>query len=417
MEIVRRLRGAGRETYLVGGVVRDLLLGRTPADMDIVTAARPETVAVLFDHTVPLGAEFGVVTVIFHGHPYQVATFRREGPYLDGRRPSYTEPADARADALRRDFTVNALLYDTVAGEVVDHVGGRADLERRLIRTVGPPAQRFAEDRLRLLRAVRLAVELGFAIEPATRAALDSLAGSIGAVSAERVRDELLRLLVAPGRSEGVRMLHQTGLLAVVLPEVAALGGGPLAHTCMVLASLRRPVPELAAAALLHHLDGPDRAAQVCRRLRMSRAAARTVEALVAGLASVPALPGMRPSQRRALLRRAPAADLLELYRADLAAQGGDLGAYRRAAAVVASQPGALRAPTGLLSGQDLIALGYKPGPAFARILEALEQARLRGQIGSPGEARRWVVARFQRGSGSARAETAGGRDPDRRGG
>lgn len=405
--------------------MRDLLLGRPPTDLDVTTAASPEAVAALFDHTVPVGAEFGVVAVIVRGHPYQVATFRQEGPYLDGRHPSYTGPADARGDARRRDFTINALLYDTESGEVVDHVGGRADLERRLIRTVGPPAQRFAEDRLRLLRAVRLAAELGFAIEPETRSALAALSGTITAVSAERVRDELLRILAAPGRSEGVEILCETGLLATVLPEVAALGRGArsaaagdlLAHTCTVLAQLRRPTPELAMAALLHHLDSPDSATLVCRRLRMSRAAARTVGALVGCLSVVPALPGMRPSQRRALLLRAPAADLLELHRADVAAQGGDPGAYRRAAAVVASHRGALRGPPGLLSGHDLIALGYQPGPGFARILEALEQARLRCEIGSPGEARRWVAARFPRGTGSARAEAAGGRDPIGRGG
>lgn len=411
-----------------------MLLGRPPHDLDIVTSARPEAVAALFDRTIAIGQEFGVVAVVVDGHPYQVATFRREGPYLDGRRPSYVEYADARADALRRDFTVNALLYDPAAGVVLDFVDGRVDLERRLIRTVGEPRARFQEDRLRLLRAVRLAVELDFAIEPATGEAVRAFAPDITGVSAERIRDELLRLLLAPRRAEGIRLLESTGLLRVVLPEVAAMAGVPqppefhpegdvLTHTCLALGHLERPTAVLAVATLLHDVGKPptfsvaDRirfnehaavgaglAEGICQRLRLSAAATRAVVALVRDHLRVGDLPRMRPGRARQFLRRPDAGDLLALHRADALASHGDLGIYQWAAGLL-NEVAAAEPPRRLLTGDDLIAMGYVPGPRFAEMLEAVAAAQEEGEVATPDDARAWIRARFGAGDRPGAAE------------
>jgi poly(A) polymerase len=437
LEVARRLLEAGWETYLVGGVVRDVLLGRTPHDLDVVTAAPPDEVAQLFPRTVPLGAAFGVVGVVVGDRVFQVATFRREGPYHDGRRPSSVEFADVREDVRRRDFTVNALLYDLRTGAVLDFVGGRADLAARLVRTVGEPAARLSEDRLRLLRAVRLAAQLEFAVEPGTLEAIRRLAPGIAGVSAERVRDELLRLLTAPGRAAALRLLHETGLLAVLLPEVEAMVGVPqppefhpegdvFTHTCLALAHLRAPAPVLALGTLLHDVGKPatrttgDRirfhghaevgariAEEVCRRLRLSAADVRAVVALVRDHQRVGDVLKMRPGRARQFLRRDDVGDLLELYRADCLASHGDLAVYCRVVALLE----AVRAETPrprLLTGHDLIAMGYRPGPHFARILDAVEDARAEGLVSTAEQARAWVRAQFPAGAGGADAEPDG---------
>jgi len=431
---VRRLRQAGWEAYLVGGVVRDLLLGRLPHDLDIVTAARPEIVVGLFDRTIAVGREFGVVAVVAAGHAYEVATFRREGPYLDGRRPSYVEYADARADVLRRDFTVNALLYDPSSDAVLDFVDGRADLERRIVRTVGDPVERLREDRLRLLRAVRFAVELEFAIEPTTFDAIRAHAREVRGVSAERIRDELLRLLLPRGRADGIRLLESAGLLAMVLPEVAAMAGVPqppefhpegdvLTHTCLALHHLEQPTAVLAVATLLHDVGKPptyavtDRirfndhanvggtiAEGICQRLRFSAAATRAVAVLVRDHLRIRDLPRMRPGRARQFLRRPDIGDLLALHRADCLASHGDVTAYGwalQALTEVADAP----PPRRLITGDDLIALGYAPGPRFAEMLEAVAAAQEDGEVTTPEEARTWIQARFMAGSTTRGAE------------
>lgn len=413
LDIVRRLRAGGWETYLVGGVVRDLLLGREPADLDIVTAAPPEVVAALFDRMVPVGAAFGVVAVLLDGHPYQVATFRREGPYLDGRRPAYIEYGDAISDVTRRDFTINALLYDPIAAVVIDHVGGRADLKRRVIRTVGDPIARFSEDRLRLLRAVRLATELEFEIDPATLGAINALAPMVARVSAERVREELVRLLVAPARAEGINLLRGTGLLAAVLPEVASLAREDLTSTIQAMRLLSRPTGALAMAALLRDFDAAATVSGICRRLRFSSATARAIAILVADWRRLSDLATMGRGQAEKWLRRADAADLLELYRVDCVADGRELTAYYLAAEIVAARAGDLVGPPGLIGGDDLIAMRYTPGPQFTEILDAVEKARVRGEIASSEEARAWVLARFPAGAPSRAVEPSGGAVPD----
>lgn len=413
--------------------MRDTLLGRTPYDLDIVTAAPPDEVVRLFPKTVAVGTAFGVVGVVAGDRTFQVATFRREGPYHDGRRPSYVEFAGVREDVERRDFTVNALLYDLRTGAVLDFVGGRADLAARLVRAVGDPATRFAEDRLRLLRAVRLAAQLEFTVEPDTLEAIRRLAPTIATVSAERVRDELQRLLTAPARAWGLRLLRATGLLAVLLPEVDAMVGVPqppafhpegdvFTHTCLALEFLREPTPTLALGTLLHDVGKPltmtigDRirfhghaeagaalAEQICRRLRLSAAETRAVVALVRDHQRVGDVPKMRPGRARQFLRRADIHDLLELYRADCLASHGDLAVYDRVVALL--EAAQAEAPPRLLTGHDLIAMGYRPGPQFAAILDAVEDARAEGRVSTAEEARAMVRARFPAGAPDAGAE------------
>lgn len=421
LAVVRILRDRGYSAYWVGGCVRDLEMGREPHDYDIVTDARPEQVAQVFPDALLVGAPFGVVVVLWDGHRYEVSTFRAEGPYLDGRRPSRVEFVDARTDVLRRDFTINGLLHDPRTGATIDDVGGREDIARRVVRTIGDPDERFAEDRLRMLRAVRLAAELEFAIDPATSAAIRRQAEAITQVSAERLREELLRLLISPGRGAGVRRLLESGLLAAILPEVAATTGVPqppefhpegdvFTHTVLALERLRDPHPVLAMAALLHDVGKPptrtetDRirfnnhdevgarlAEAVCRRLRFSGPDIAAVAALVREHLRVKDLPKMRPAKAARFLLQPDAADHLELHRADCLASHGDLSVYEWAVAAREALRRETPRPAALLTGDDLIAMGYRPGPRFKEMLDAVLDAQLEGRLRTPEEARAFV--------------------------
>ena len=223
--VLNRLKSAGHEAYLVGGCVRDLIRGVLPEDYDIATSAAPEAVRALFPHTVPVGMSFGVVLVIEGGRKYEVATFRRDEGYVDGRRPTSVSPAKAEEDVLRRDFTINGLLLDHETGQLLDYVGGRADIARGLVRTIGDPEQRFAEDHLRMLRALRFAAYLGYQIDPATLAAIKLRAVAIRRISAERIREELTKMITRSGARRGLELLAATGLLGEILPEVERLAG------------------------------------------------------------------------------------------------------------------------------------------------------------------------------------------------
>ncbi|MGH2347958.1 MAG: CCA tRNA nucleotidyltransferase [bacterium] len=423
---MRRLRDRGFQAFWVGGCVRDLEMGQEPHDYDIATDARPEQVAGLFEHAVLVGAQFGVVVVFLDGHGYEIATFRAEGPYLDGRRPSSVRFVTAEEDAARRDFTINGLLHDPLAGTTLDYVGGREDIARRLVRTIGDPADRFAEDRLRMLRAVRLATQLEFEIDGDTMVAIQRQAPALGQVSAERIRDELMRVLVSPARSRGIGLLDASGLLSVVLPEVDAMRGveqppefhpegDVFTHTVLALDRLRHPSPELALATLLHDVGKPatferavDRirfnghaevgarlAGTICRRLRLSGDQTARIERLVADHLRIKDLQQMRPAKMQRFLLRADAAEHLELHRADCLASHGNLDLYRWAVAqreTLLARPGA---PPRLLTGDDLIAMGYRPGPQFATILEAIEDAQLEGTISTREEAVALVQKEF----------------------
>jgi len=416
-EITRRLRRAGHEAYLAGGCVRDMLLGRPPADYDIATSATPDQVRALFPRTIEVGAAFGVVRVAADDGEYEVATFRTEGPYLDGRHPSSVRYASAREDALRRDFTINGLFSDPDTGDVLDFVGGRADLAARIVRTIGDPAVRFAEDRLRMLRAVRQAAELGFEIASETLDALRRLREGLRGVSPERVRDELVRIVTGPDPARAFALLRDTGLLEVILPEVAAeVGvaqpeafhpeGDVFEHTRLALGHLRRPSVTLAMATLLHDIGKPptfergDRirfnrhdevgaamARRVMERLRFSRREADGVAGLVARHMVFKDLPQMREARLRRLLADEAFPELLELHRADCLASHGDLSTYEWARARLARLAGEPPVPPRLVTGHDLLALGLAPGPRIGQILRAVEDARLEGRVRTREEA------------------------------
>lgn len=430
------LRQAGHETYFAGGSVRDLVMGRQPHDYDIATAARPEAVMALFPRTVAVGVSFGVVVVLHGGHEFEVATFRSDGAYLDGRHPTSVVFSSAEQDVARRDFTINGLLYDPEADRVIDHVGGQADIAAQVVRCIGDPAERFGEDRLRMLRAVRFAVRFGFEIEPATWEALCKRVGSINDVSAERIRDELLKMLTGPTPNQALRLLDRSGLLAEVLPEVAAMQGvtqppdhhpegDVFEHTARVLAALEPPTMTTAGGegraawedealwlgALLHDVGKPvtqtqtDRirfnghaaagaklAEGICRRLRLSAAHVQRVRDLVADHMLFLDVERMRQARRLRFLRSNHISELLALHRADRLASHGDLTQYDYCRAELARlSPEELRPPR-LLDGNDLKLLGVAPGPQMGQLLRGLEDAQLGGEVATRAEAEAWLA-------------------------
>jgi len=428
--IVRRLREAGHDAYFAGGCVRDQLLGRDPLDYDVATSAPPETVQALFSRTVPVGAQFGVVLVIADGVPFEVATFRSDDAYVDGRRPSAVHFGSAREDALRRDFTINALFLDPLDDRVIDFVDGEADLRRGVVRAIGEARARIAEDRLRMLRAVRFAARLGFTIDPATLAAVAAAAPTIVDIAQERIGDEIVKILTEGGARRGFELLAETGLVHAVLPEVARMRGvaqspdfhpegDVFIHTLLLLEQLPGGAPEtLAFGALLHDVAKPvcagindgritfyghpsvgaDMAVAICQRLRRSRAVWERVDYLVRDHLRLVQAPEMRLSTLKKMLRHEGFDELLALARMDALASNGDLRyvefCERRRTELAAESD--IRPPR-LLGGDDLIALGYAPGPLFAQILGALEEAQLEGQVTTRGDAERFVAERFPR--------------------
>jgi poly(A) polymerase len=425
LELVRALRAQGHQALLAGGCVRDLLLGRTPKDWDVATDASPEAVMRLFPGSQAVGAHFGVVLVRLGERQYEVARFRRDGRYLDGRHPEAVAFSGPEEDARRRDFTINGLFCDPLAGQVVDYVGGREDLEKRLIRAIGEPRQRFEEDHLRLLRAVRFAARFGFAIEEGTLEAIAELAPLVLRVSAERVRDELTLMLTEGQAGCAMQLLLETGLLGQLLPEVAAMEGvgqppefhpeGDVwTHVRLMLERMEDPTPTLAWGVLLHDIGKPptyreaDRirfdehdavgarmADQVCRRLRLSGEQAEQIDWLVGQHMRIRHAKEMRPSKLKRLLREPCFPELLELHRIDCLASHGSLDIYEFCQAQLQEgEPEALR-PARLLTGDDLIALGFEPGPLFKEILGALEDEQLEGRVQNREEAERFVRERY----------------------
>ena len=425
--IVRRLREAGHEAFWVGGCVRDMIRGVEPTDYDITTSARPEQVQALFPRTVPIGVSFGVILVVEAGEPYEVATFRKEAGYADGRHPSQVSFATAREDVLRRDFTINGLLMDPESGEVVDFVGGRQDLEAKRLRTIGDPEQRFGEDHLRMLRAVRFAATLGLDIEAATFAAIRRRSEAIVRISCERIREELTKLLTGGGARRGLELLRDSALLDKILPEAAALQGvdQPPAfhpegdvweHTLRMLAFLPAGSdPRLAWAALLHdigkpatrfedesgvHFYGHDRqgeaiASEILQRLRFSNSEIETICALVRGHMAFTDCRRMRPNRLKRFLRQPDFSLHLELHRLDCLASHDLLDNYDFCRKQLASLPEEALRPVPLITGRDLIAMGYKPGPLFKEILTAVEDAQLGGEIADPGGASSLIRANW----------------------
>ena len=448
ISIARTLHDQGYQAYLVGGCVRDLLLGREPGDYDIATDATPEQVMRIFPQTYAVGAQFGVVLVpmakdpsvtsvvdqadVNHrrhrGKTVEVATFRSDIGYSDGRHPDQVRfSKDPRQDVQRRDFTINGLLLDPLKNEVLDFVGGRKDLDAGIIRAIGEPELRFAEDKLRMLRAVRFAARFGYSIEPQTSAAIQKLAPQIHQVSRERVRDELTKMLTEGQARRAFLLLDETGLLHELLPEIEAMKGveqppqfhpegDVFVHTLLLLEKLPHPCPAtLGWGALLHDVGkpptfrvAPDRirfdghvdvgvkmAEEICRRLRFSNHDTDQILALVKNHMRFAHAMQMSEATFKKFVRMPRFEEHLELHRIDCESSHGDLTTYRFTREKIASMsPEAVR-PRPLVSGDDLIAAGYAPGPRFKEILGTVEDKQLEGILHSGDEAMDFVRKEF----------------------
>jgi poly(A) polymerase len=430
--ICATLRRNGYQALLAGGCVRDLLLGRSPVDYDVATDALPDEVMALFPNSVAVGAQFGVVFVPGDGFKVEVATFRSDGEYSDGRRPEQVIYAKTpEQDVKRRDFTINGLLMRPETREVLDFVGGQADLKAGVIRAIGEPDRRFTEDKLRLMRAVRFAARFGFAIEPETFAAIRRHAREIGVVSAERLRDELTKLLTEGAARRGFELLDETGLLEAVLPEVAAMKGveqppqyhpeGDVwIHTLLMLDELEAGSPAtLAWGVLLHDVGKPptfrsiaetgDRirfdghvgvgermGESICRRFRFSNEDTEQILALIANHMRFKDVEQMRPATLKRFVRLPRFEEHMELHRLDCTSSHRQLDSYNFVRKLLAETPSEQIRPSKLLTGDDLQEMGYKPGPAFSQMLASLEDAQLEGKVNTREEAGRYVLSKYK---------------------
>jgi poly(A) polymerase len=429
VEIVRRIQDSGFTGFWVGGCVRDLLLNRPPGDYDIATSALPDQIEKLFKRTIPVGRKFGIIVVIEGGHQFQVATFRAEADYRDGRHPEQVTFGDAFADAHRRDFTINGLFYDPVTKHLHDWVAGEKDLRSKLIRTIGAPEERFAEDHLRLLRAVRFAAQLGFEIEPQTLGAIQKQALSIRHISAERIRDELIKLFSPPHAARGLSLLRESGLLKHILPELEATitceqspdfhpEGTVFEHILLMLQRMHdNSDPSLPWAVLFHDIAKPSTASrdpntgsihfygherigefmarEILERLRFPRKQIDEVAKAVRYHMQFKDAFEMRKATLRRLLLRPTFPLELELHRLDCLGSHGhlDVHHYLVASARELEQQPELR--PSLLTGDDLIALGMKPGPAMGELLAAIREKQLQDELKTKAEAKKWAKQRI----------------------
>lgn len=408
--IVKTLTDAGHTAYFAGGCVRDVLMGIEPADYDIATSAKPNEIRTLFERTVRVGEQFGVVIVVDGERQFEVATFRSDGPYTDGRHPDSVTFTDVSGDVRRRDFTINGMMYDPLRDEVIDLVGGRKDLEAGRIRAIGDPRKRFEEDKLRLVRAVRFAARFDFEIEPQTRAAVTELAPHIEMVSQERIAAELRYMLTDRSRAPAVRMLDELGLLEHILPEITAMKGvsqsedwhpegDVFVHTLRCLEEAGDARWELVLAVLLHDVgkpatadgkgfvahekSGADLAGHICRRLRLSNREREEVVWLVKNHMRFRDAPKMRESTLKRLMTEPLFEDLAELHRIDAVASAGDLEVYNFAMESYRrfrEEPPPIKR---VITGHDLIQRGLQPGPVFTEILDELYNAQLEGKFDS----------------------------------
>jgi poly(A) polymerase len=424
--IVRRLLSEGFPAYLVGGCVRDMLMGHAPKDYDVATGATPDQVLSLFPAALTVGAQFGVVIVPNEAGNVEVATFRSDGLYADGRHPNEVRYSQTpQEDVQRRDFTINGLLYDPLSDQVLDYVGGQDDLRAGRLRTIGDPVKRFTEDCLRMLRAVRFTARFGFALDPAALEAIRQLAQQVRGVSAERVRDEILKILTEGPARVGFELLDHSGLLTVLLPEIKRLQGvaqppefhpeGDVwIHTLMMLEGLHKPTSTLALGVLLHdvgkpptftirerirfdnHVEvGAHMAAEICGRLRMSARETQRIAELVRNHLRFKDFPQMKRSTQLRFLRMEGFDEHLELHRLDCLSSHRDLTNYELARRMLEHTPHEEIKPPRLLCGDDLIAQGYEPGPVFKIILQAVEDAQLEGRVHDRAGALRFVEQQF----------------------
>ena len=426
-DIARRLQEAGHTAYFAGGCVRDELLGLDPHDYDIATSAKPSEVQKLFPHTQAVGAHFGVILVMEHDRTFEVATFRSDHEYIDGRRPEMVTVSTPEEDAARRDFTINGMFHDPLADKFIDFVGGQDDLRSKTLRAIGDPVARFREDKLRLLRAVRFAARFGYEIDPATWDAIKAHAADIHAVSAERIREELVKILAHPNRVRGFDLLDQSGLLKEILPEIEKLKGceqppqfhpegDVFVHTRAMLQLLPSDAPVGVALSVLFHdigkpptfryhkdedrirFSGHDRVGaemteRVMERLRFSRAdIERTVEAVRQHMVFKD-VQNMRTAKLKRFMAREGFEEELELHRVDCQSSHGALDNYvflKLKAEEFANEP---LIPPPLVTGHDLMGLGWKPGPHFGPVLEAVQTAQLEGTLTTTEGALAWIKA------------------------
>lgn len=401
VEVLAKLREAGYVAYWAGGCVRDELLGRTPKDYDVATSARPGEIRNLFGHrrTLAIGEAFGVIAVIGpkEAGMVEATTFRRDGNYADGRRPDAVEFTDAEEDARRRDFTMNALFFDPLENRVIDYVGGVTDIERRLVRAVGDARARFGEDKLRMLRAVRMASRFGFEIDPATAAALRAAAHEITLVSPERIAQEMRAMLGKPGQAEAARLLMHTGLMEAIVPEITPLAEAPGVNewdfTLAVLGALERSGDEpfsisfaLGLAAMLHAAHDPTLAGRVALRWRLSNNERNDATWFVAHQDRLRDAAGRRWSDVQPILADPRAAELLKLIEAEQRAADRPLDDVEFCRAKLALPRRELDPPP-LATGKDLIDAGLKPGPLYSRLIAELRTAQLDGEIRTRDEA------------------------------
>ncbi|PWT83911.1 MAG: phosphohydrolase [Acidobacteria bacterium] len=426
--IASRLREEGYIAYFAGGCVRDMVRGLTPKDYDIASDARPEVVERLFPRTYAVGAHFGVIIVLENDFQFEVATFRSDDAYIDGRHPSAVHFSSPKEDAARRDFTINGMFYDPVSEEVIDFVGGRADIAAKLVRAIGDPAKRFAEDRLRMLRAVRFAAVLGYEIDKNTWEALLANVAAIKEISAERIRDELVRIFQSPNRVRGWDLLDASGLMSSILPEVEAMKGvsqpeqfhpegDVFVHTRLMLQLLPEQVSVPLVFAVLFHdvakavtakVDetgrirfnehdriGAQMTEEIMRRLRFSGAEIEATVEMVRQHMVFKDAPKMRVAKLKRFMARPTFDEELELHRVDCESSHRMLDNYDFLLCKREEFANEPIIPPPLVRGDDLIALGLKPGPKFGEILEAVETRQLEGTLRTREEALEWVKREY----------------------
>lgn len=422
LKIAQKLKEKGYLVYFAGGCVRDYLMQKEPQDFDIATTASPDVVEKLFSKTVPVGKQFGVILVVEGQKNFEVATFRREGKYEDGRHPTEIQFTDPEEDAKRRDFTVNGLFYDPFHHKVIDYVGGQEDIKKRVIRAIGDPYARFEEDKLRLLRAVRFASTLDFKIEEKTWKALCQLAEKIQVVSPERIRDEVVKIFTRHGAARGFTLLSECGLMKVILPELEAMKGvdqppefhpegDVFVHTRMLLEKLQNPSATLALGALFHDVGKPptyairkDRVTfyehaplgakmtqQIMKRLRFSNEEIDSVSSCVENHMKFADVQKMREGKLKRFVIRPTFLEELELHRIDCLSSHGKLDNYYFLQKKMKEYEAEELLPDPMISGHDLIALGMKPGPDMKPLLEEIYDLQLEGKFKTKEQALEWA--------------------------
>jgi len=391
IQIVKRLRGAGFEALLAGGCVRDMLLKRRPSDYDVATKAKPNDVVKLFRRTLKVGAKFGVVVVLTDKTQIEVATFRTESGYADGRHPSKVRFATAVEDAARRDFTINAMFYDPVAKEVIDYYGGGGDLKNKIIRTVGEPSERFSEDYLRMLRAIRFSAQLDFAIEPQTKTAICNHAEKITKISGERIAAELEGILVSPNRAKGVQLLIETGLAGFIFTSCACQSAGFIVR---LLSHLPSKIDFPLGLATLFTSYETDYALEKCKLLKLSRNQNKHIKFLLDHRGKL--LRDISVAELKLLLSKPYFGDLFALQKAIQRASNKGIGPLVKLRRRINRLKGVELRPKPLLNGRDLMALGVVPGPLLGQLSREMYIAQLEGKLQTAEQARHWATRWLQ---------------------